>query len=331
MNELISAMITDMHIPKCADESENEYICRIIYSALGQWCLKSASAVNYGGEAITKHKQTLLLKNLLNQYKEIFPFVESYFSGNDEPAVHIRRLYEETGYLLTDNKNHNQIANYGRTLNIGNKYLFFGEPNEDEVNGLGLFDTEERYNIGIKDLLIRDSLNCEEYINHCFDLTDFEEYFGSENEYLFFNPHLDKPISVSWCKNCEDEFVIAKNDGLHQFLLIQKYGGKIYFKDFSVNEDVSELTAYDYRRLYFALKSYYKHPVKVWINSTDDTYSRIRLSSQLPNREYFLLLLTAWPIGNVFNKNEFLIKNEYLEFIIDVLSDIGVKGERNGK
>lgn len=330
MNELICAMIEDMEIPKCSVESETEYICRVIYSALGQWCLKSASGIKYGGKAISKHSQTGILNNLLNQYKEIFPFIDDYFAGRENPVVNIRRLYEETGYLITDDNNHNYIANYGRTIRAGNKFLFFGEPFENEVNGLGVFDTKERECSDAKSFLIRDSLSCEEYINSCFDITDFEELSVSVDDFLYFNPHLDKPASMSWCKNCEDELRIAKDDNLHQFLLLQEYEGKMYYKDFSVNEDTSEFTSLEYRKLYFALKNQCNHSVKVWINKVDDTYSRVRLSSHLPNREYYLLMLMAWPIGNMFNKNEFLIKNEFIDFIIEVFENIGVKGERNG-
>ena len=35
-------------------------------------------------------------------------------------------------------------------------------------------------------------------------------------------------------------------------------------------------------------------------------------------------------VGNMFSKKEFLIKNEFVDCITEVLENIGVKGDRNG-
>lgn len=330
MNKLFCAMAEDMCIPACESENNIEYIKRLVYSALGQWCLKFASAVNYEGDSISKHRLTRIINNLIKQFKDVFSGIADYFEGDENPAVTIRKIYESTGYLIINEDNRNRIACFGRTVPIGDKYLFFGEPFRNEVNGLGLFCNESISITNLQEFLIRDTLSYDEYINSCFEITDFEELITFD-DMLFFNPHLDKPISASWGKKSNDKFQIAKNDSLHQFLLLQKYEGKTYYKDFSINEDLYEFTAFEYRRLYFALKKKAGHPVKAWINKVDDTYSKITLSSHLPNREYYLLLLLAWPIGSMFNKTEFLIKNKFVDCIIDVFENIGIKGERNGQ
>ena len=330
MNELLCSMAEEMHIPACESENETDYIKRVIYSALGQWCLKSACGIRYGGESVTKHRQTGIINNLLNQYNNIFPETANYFAGDSEPSVTIRKVYESTGYLITNEDNRNSIACFGRTVPVGDKYLFFGEPFKNEVNGLGLFCNESIIITSLQEFLIRDALSYDEYINSCFEITDFEE-LNTFDDMLFFNPHLDKSVSASWQKTSDDKFQVAKNDSLRQFLLLQNYEGKTYYKDFSINEDAYEFTAFEYRRLYFALKKKAGHPVKAWINKVDDTYSKITLSSHLPNREYYLLLLLAWPIGSMFNKTEFLIKNKFVDCITDVFENIGIKGERNGQ
>ena len=61
MNELISAMASDMGIEPYYYESNDSYYYRILFSALGQWCLKSASSI----EGISKHAQTFLLNLFL--------------------------------------------------------------------------------------------------------------------------------------------------------------------------------------------------------------------------------------------------------------------------
>ena len=205
MNELICSMAKDMSIPVCESEDTTEYIKRVIYSALGQWCLKSASTIKYGGNTTTKHRQTNLINNLLETYKDLFPEINDYFESDKEVAIFIRNVYEATGYFVTNADNHNRIATFGRTVKAGSKHLFFGEPFENETNGLGIFSNQEINAVDINDFLIRDSLSCEEYIQSCFDIVDFDEWHEDIDGLQFFNPSLDKPVSASWKEISEGE------------------------------------------------------------------------------------------------------------------------------
>ena len=155
MNEFLTTMSNDMGINRYQGESDDSFIFRLCYSALGQWCLRTAQNLSDGIAGTTKHNQTIVLNELLQRYSELFPSVaDRFIDTNNQQAnfpVHIRRVYEETGYLLTDDNNRNRLANYGRSITIGNTSLFFGVPNMAfTVNGLGVFSSPTAYKVSIK-------------------------------------------------------------------------------------------------------------------------------------------------------------------------------------
>ena len=103
---------------------------------------------------------------------------------------------------------------------------------------------------------------------------------------------------------------------------------QILFKEDPLDSDNERLTSSEMRRLYCALKAKYGAPIIAWFNNLDDTYSEIRISAQLPTREYYFMLLFAWPKQNAFNKTRFISKNSILPTIEKMLSNIGIEVRR---
>ena len=81
MNNLLEAMASDMNIRQYWKETEDSFQYRIILSALGQWCLRSASSPDY---SITKHSQTILLNELLETYLDLFPKIKPMFEDSEK-------------------------------------------------------------------------------------------------------------------------------------------------------------------------------------------------------------------------------------------------------
>lgn len=144
MNELLEIMADDMMIKKIINESTESFSYRICYSALGLWCLKMAQNVKDGKVGCSKRYQTIVINDLIEQYKKIFPQISDLInfptSAKQSFSIHVRNLYENTGYLNTDSNGRNKISNFGRSILLGNKCLYFGIPNHKfEMNGLGVF------------------------------------------------------------------------------------------------------------------------------------------------------------------------------------------------
>lgn len=338
MHSFLNAMAADMGINRYHGETNELFIYRVCYSALGQWCLHIARNSSNGIEGTTKHNQTIILNELIERFLELFPSLNERFVNSSTHLitfpVFIRNIYEETGYLMTDNDNHNRIANYGRSIMFGNKSLFFGIPDTDYiVNGLGIFADDTNYKVVSKEYLIRDKLTCEEYFESRFNSIDFYDRDIDTEELEFFNPHSNRVPSKSWEKQLVTEFTVARKTEFGPFYRVMRVADKIQYADEPVEQQDDSLTSYEYRRLYFALKAHYGNPLRAIVTKYDEMYSKISFRGHLPNREYYFLLLLSWPEHDAFDKVNFIIKNDLLSEVINVLTNIGIVirgGHANG-
>lgn len=323
-------MSSDMNIHPYQHETDASFIYRLCYSALGQWCLSIAKNSTVGVVGTTKHNQTIVLNDLLLRFTKLFPHIgDRFYDINNKQTdfvVRIRKVYEETGYLLTDGDNRNRISNFGRSIRVGNQFIFFGLPNTpSKINGLGVYAAQTDYVISMRDFLIRDNLTSEEYFTARFDPIDFYERDIDISELEFFNPKLNANPSSSWMKKPETDCTVARKTKLGPFYRIMRINDEIMFADETIGQQDDSFTSYEYRRLYFALKSHYNNPLKVTVTKLDEQYSKIRVGGHLPNREYYLLLLISWPENNAFNKTNFIIQNDLLQGVLDVLTNIGIE------
>ncbi|AGA58893.1 hypothetical protein Theco_2806 [Thermobacillus composti KWC4] len=328
MNELLISMSNDMRINRYFGESENSFTYRLLYSSLGLWCLWTANNGEYGS---TKHNQTLVINELMQRYNELFPGIIDKFIDSNNPnlrfPVHMRRVYEETGYLITNENNRNQTAYFGRSLNIGNTSLYFGIPNKlYTVNGLGLFTSPTEYSVTTRELLIRDELSVTDYVHAKYNIAEFYEADIRIEELQFFNPLSKKAISHSWSGNIVTDYSVARTvEHNSYYRVVREPTGAILFANEVGEMKGDSLSSFEYRRLYYALKAYYSNPSIAKLIDKDDSYVVLKLNGHLPNREYFFLLLMSWPYNNAFNKTNFLFKKEFIADITALLSNLGIK------
>ncbi|NLC13892.1 MAG: hypothetical protein GX768_07605 [Chloroflexi bacterium] len=332
INDLLNTMSADMKISRYRNEPDDSFAYRLCYSALGQWCLNVGRNKNGIEIGTTKHNQTIVLNEILSRYSELFPFVTDRFvDTSNQPSnvsVFIRRVYEETGYLITDENSHNMLVNFGRSIRIGNEALFFGLPSKIyAVNGLGVFTAPTTYAVTARDFLIRDSLTCEEYFQARFDPIDFYERDIDVNELEFFNPLANNVPSQSWNKILETDCSVARKFETGPFYRVMQTPSGIKLADEPVEVQSDNFTSYEYRRLYFALKNHYGNPLRARITKIDEEYSKIRVGGCLPNREYYFLLLLSWPEHTAFDKVSFIIRASLLDEALTVLENTGLKIE----
>lgn len=328
MNELINIMARDMKISPYADEPEESYGYRVIYSALGLWCLTSSLCEKDNKKEISKNAHSILMHRLLEKYLQLCPHAKRLLVGsrNSDIAVHIRNLYEQTGYLLTLDDNRNVLNQGGETVRVyEGDSIFLGIPEGSYcINGLGVHTENGEREISLKDYLVRDSLSSEEYLLSCFDSCDFYEKDIEPSELEFFNPFYRGKLSEAWKKYRNADMTIARKSPVGPYYRVMENDmGKLVFAEENSSEAIDLITGAEFRRLYIALKEYYLNPMLVIICPIDKEYSYIRILGQLPNREYYYMLLNAWP-KNAFNdRNNFIIRNELTAQAVQLLVDIG--------
>ena len=333
MNRLLNIISNDLSIARYSGEADADFIYRVCYSAVALWMLTMTLSCIDGRIGISKQLQAINIEGLLLQYERNLGLNPSCFSnyGNKLHSFPhlIRKVYEETGYLFSDERNYSIAANYGRTIYTGDGHLFFGIPESScWMNGLGLYCPSGMNSVDLFDAMLRDTLSVEQYISTKYTPLDFEER-DIEVQYLqFFNPTLHKPPSSSWSDKQITPESIARSSNKSMYRTLIYKDSQILFKEDPLDSDNERLTSSEMRRLYCALKAKYGAPIIAWFNNLDDTYSEIRISAQLPTREYYFMLLFAWPKQNAFNKTRFISKNSILPTIEKMLSNIGIEVRR---
>ena len=335
MNELINIMAYDMNICPYTNESADSFGYRVIYSALGLWCLKSALREKESNRGISKNAQSILLHDLSKKYIELCPSSKNFVftSRNSDIAVFIRNVYEQTGYLLTLDNNYNVLNNSGETVRFSDTdHLYLGLPATGYiVNGIGIHCRSGKHEVKLNDFLIRDCLTPEEYLKVNYDECDFDERDIDAEKLEFFNPFYYGNVSSSWHGSMKSNMTMARKSSIGPYYrVIRKEDGTLLYTDDYSGDDLDALTGAEFRRLYVALKQHYDNPMQLLICPIDVEYSYIRILGQLPNREYFYLLMNAWPRYSFSDRNNFIIRNELIAQTAEVLSAIGFTA-RNGE
>lgn len=325
MNELLNAMAIDMGISPYDGESIISFSYRVIYSALGRWCLEVARA----NEGTSKRGQSVLLNDLLEKYLLLFPEINGMLVSEDQippSSSFIRRIYEETGYLITDQNNRNHLADYQRGICINSKNLIFGLSENVSFEGLGVFSEEATaYTVNWQEVILRDSLSYDEYVSSAFDISLFTPRDINTDSLQYFNPMTNLAPSSSWASTINTDRTVARDLANGAYYRVLRYKEEMLYYDDVPNAGVDRLTDFEYRRLYFALKKQSGFPLKAHVQSLDKHYIKVTLDGHLPNREYYLILLYSWPCQMYWNKREFIMKKDYLEFTREILENLGIE------
>ncbi len=335
MNSLIETMAMNMNIQPYINETQTSFEYRVIYSALGLWCLKSALSEKEDVRGISKSAQSVILHNLIEKYVGLFPETSSLLlsSKSADIAVFIRNIYEQTGYLITQDNNSNILNKSGETVQLTHdEYLYLGLPTADyAVEGLGIHTRRKGVEIILEDFLIRDKLTPEEYVEVNFDECDFDMYDIALEKLEFFDPCYYGNAANTWHRDMNTDITIARKSPMGPYYrVIKKAYDRYIFAEGKNMDNRETLTGKEFRRLYVALKKYYDNPMQILICPIDELYSQLYILGQIPNREYYYLLMNAWPQRSFLDRNKFIVSNKLTTKLTEVLEAIGFV-VRNGE
>ena len=328
MLDLLGTIANDLSIVPYYRESDSDFSYRVCYSALALSLLYSARSVEDGRLGISKKAQTDWIQRVMTEYeKQLNLDGNRFICDTNSFITQCRKVYEETGYLTTDDRGFDVVATYGRTVPVGCGHLYFGIPEQIVFSlGLGFYTDAPQNESSLLDVFLRDSLSSDEYIAASFNPLDFEYRDIDQSTLEFFNPTLKKPPSSSWGTEIRTRRTVARNRTLNtMYRVLSEDDSRLLFADIANIADKECLASYETRRLLFALKEHYGEPAVAWFNKIDDSYYEIKLSAQLPTREYYFLLLSSWPKGDAFNRITFVTTAGILPTIETMLQNIGIR------
>ena len=326
MDKLIEQISCDLKIPTYSGESYDAFCQRIIYSALGIWCLNYTNRMVENQTGISKNALTRKISTLLDSYLNIFPNTQNYFKSNNFVGLHIRQVYEELGYLILDDQML-KTAPFGRGLKLDNeRYLYYGLQNNFEyMSGLALVTSRAKYVESITNVLVRDEINPIAYVKANYDPVFFDKCDSVVDGLLFFDPLRSGNISSSWIDEPTTELTIAKNEQLNVFYrVICKEGKILYYLTEKVSSDKESIFGYDYRRLYYSLKYFYGNPFSIKIDEVDENYIKIKSYGRFPNREQYFLSLIGWALNDLDNQDAYIVRKDFYHVIKEAMLQIGI-------
>lgn len=335
MNKLLNIMAADMGITSYINEPEEMYAYRIIYSALGLWCLKSALGSTGEKDGVSKNTQSILLHNLSEKYIQLVPAIRDMLRGtNRDIAVFIRNIYEQTGYLLTLENNYNILNSGMETVQASESdYIFLGIPDEKyTVNGLGIHSISGQNQVLLNDFLIRDNLTPEEYVEVNYNECDFEKRDIDTSELEFFDAKSSKALSKSWSTRITTDITIARKgqSGPYYRVMFNDNRELVYVEENTDYDSHDKMIGAEFRRLYIALRHHYERPMSVFVCPIDEEYTHISIKGgRIPNREYYYLLLNGWPKSGIEDRYNFIVRNELVTQCAEILNKLGFE-IRNG-
>ena len=315
-------MSEDMIIDPYLNEPESSFCYRIIYSALGRWCLTLSYSEK--GNGVSKHYQTIRLNELLEEYIKLSSVQDGFIDENTSFPVFLRNLYEELGFFKK-NESYISLRNDGRIVDVGGTKLLIGYSPKSQSLGLGLIGETDNNAIYWKDYIGRDDIELNSFIDENYCIVRFSPREFDAEAFQFFNPIVNRAPSKSWEKELKIDRSIARKSELGPYYYVQRVDGEMLYSEELESQTNDSIDAFEYRRMYYGLRKYYNNPIRAVIKRLDDSYSELVMQAHLPNREYYLLLLLAWPKNNFNNKVIFIVRNKQLPAVKEILTNIGIE------
>lgn len=324
MNELLERINNELRIIRIKNEGDVDYCCRLIYSELGLRCL--TYSMNNKISETSKTGLTGYINKSLDGFIMLFPEIGDYFR-DDATSIgkYIRIIYEETGYLISS-KERDSLAEYNRTIKVGDSYLLFGITNIFRMEGLGIYINEKsNFESTIDKITYSNYTDVNDYILNNYENDIFEDVAFDYRSVKYYNPKSKFSNSQSWESKMITDYSICVFDDSGIYYKVKRKDDKLKICRLNDDSEKDSLFAREYRRLYFGLKYFYKTPSVFTLKKLDQNYYELTLSSKLPNKEQYILLLLAWPIKNVFRTNKYIISKSNKYFIEILLKRIGIK------
>lgn len=323
MNSLIKVMATDMDIRPFTHESEESFCYRVLFSALGRWCL--LLSYTDGDTGVSKRYQTLRLNEILSEYVKLSPVEKAFYIEDNNFTVFIRNVYEELGFFETLKNGYIQLRHNPYLVDLAETKLIIGYSFKAKSTGLGLqAQHNNETSISWREYLGRDNIRVNDYIDANYNIVRFEPKTIDRETLQFFNPIIDRAPSNSWQKTMATDKTIARCSEQGPYYYVVESDGETLFSEEIKSQTDESIDAFEYRKMYLALKQYYGYPTRATITRLDDHYSELIIRAHLPNREYYMLLQLCWPKDVFNNKYAFIIENDQLPAAKLLLTNIGI-------
>lgn len=343
-DNLINIMSNELQIYKFEDESEDSFINRLLFSALGLWIIKStldkSFIENHNRVGVSKSYITRKISKIVVEYISLFPSFGIYLDKLTaaELVANIREEYEKAGYIVSTGFDEFIIASPRKTASVDDKHIIMrnhiGNINT-KIIGLGTFK-KLVLNSDIKDfgeLLYIPKIDAKEwtsnYIKHLrwgnsSKLGDGTWYFDAESANSFYKcwvNHYPEKSEIVLYKTNDWDYGFAKRDDDN--IIGIKIPSWLIGQD---NNPSEKLFDNDVRRFMYGMKALKNNNAKAILIRKSDHYN-LKLFNALPTREKTALQFLTWRKEKFTDEFDYIIPNETCEAVKKLLSNLSIEME----
>lgn len=332
---IIDLIAKDLKIKKYNEEKIENYIARVIYSAIGIWIRtvtldEDVFHDNYSKPGVSKIHINNRVKPFLENILEVYPEVLNWFKytkGKGVIEIIRDRLYKAGELVDVGYKTDLSLPIYEEGK-LNDEYKIIRGMSIEKFNksiGLGQIDINDKNENDIFEFLGLCNKNSEEILEEYLRNAIWSEYQAEDCEY--FNKYSKETLSKCWEKEYDLKdgditlYRIFSNGYSNEYGFVKRKNKKLYFS-YITNYFISK---YEIIRFMYALKkksnisilSYFKH-----YDESELTW--VKLNNILPSKEYNILMLIGWPKNNIEDGFNFIIDRSCWNFVEKMLSNLGI-------
>jgi len=333
--EIISKLSRDFNISKYSAESDNGFISRISYSALGVWARFLASYNDDSSKEIgnifksTHHRK---LVGVLRNYEDLFEEISEFYNTED-PIALLRSSLLASGDLIEIGFDSRISIALQTALYIDEGIIaetsFQQFPEKAVASGLAALKLTPQSTDTVRTLLAGfgvPEISAKSALVARIKDASWEQIVSLE-DYEYFDSNRKGVLSSCWIQfyALTDVPCLVRRKtsfGPYEYSMAKREPTGIYLSRFTEFEQ-SDLVRVPQRMMY-GFKSSSRNRCTANVDVYKN-YSVWHFWSKLPPQEEHLLRYIGWPVGNIENRaNEYVVRNELNELLRQVADNLGL-------
>lgn len=336
--EIINLINCDLKIRRYEGEVEDQFIARVIYSALGVWIRtvtldKEILGDDFAEVGVSKIHINNRCKPFLDNMIEIFPSTRKWFypEGNTRNPISItrERLFNIQEIINSGFATSLALPSYNECFVEDGVILTRGMKKDNSLisTGLGQIKISKKscnnmdsvfafYNIENK--ISRDII--EQYLS-VVKWRKIDEFTGE-----IFDIYSKKSFSNSWSTDLKlrNNEVSLYKYGIKDFGLIKMIEEEIYMCQI----DTYLIDKYEIRRFMYVFRENIGNKVVAKYKKYEgERVVKLRLFNALPQKELDIIMLLGWPIRNINDTNNMIFNEKVWAIVSEILTNLGIELE----
>ena len=345
-DNLINNISNELRIFRFQDENIENFINRLLFSALGIWIIQStldkSYVENYNQIGVSKSYITRKVTKIAEEYVSLFPNFSIYLDNltTSDFVAKIREEYEKAGYIVPTGFNEFITISNTRKGIVNDEFMILrnnlGETST-KIIGLGSFkvDNNPKDAIDFMELLYIPKVNAKEWTSNYIERLRWGNASPLGESTRYFDMNIKKNFYNCWSSNypkVNNITIYKTNDWDYGFAKIHNnvvIGIKIPSWLIGQGNNYSErLFDNDVRRFMYGLKALSDNSVKALLIKKVDHYC-LRIFNALPSRENTALQLLGWRSIKYIDEFNYIIPRETYEVVKKLLLNLSIDVEEN--